>query len=447
MKRIFTFAIIGILCISMFVMLIPKARGQETAVSFSFQGNFSGSITNGVFSITSGTVSVGSNMYSVINTPPSDYPSSQSFNQFLTATSGDLDAGCISLTNNYVMGLAALYTQTDSASLSVSFGGGSGFSGTTAITIGFDGPLLTCIIASGNLQVSGSTFTLSASTSGTEPVQSSTSVSVSPNPVYAASPVTCTATVSVSNPTGTITWSTSSSTGTFSSTQTTLTSGTSTTTYTDTSPGTVSITATYSGDSVNSPSSGETGLTISLTPKTQPIEILDYVPITITNAQNSPMPAPFQQIVHVNSAAYSQLEAPNLQNIEFFDSSGNIIPSWFESGNSNSATDTIYWLLLANGIPAHSSVTVYMGFASQTVNLLNPQTTGEAPQLSPIYGQYDDGAHVFNFYDNFAGSSLSNKWNANLGTGSYQVNNGLTINFGGGYLVSSTTFGPGTKCC
>ena len=72
----------------------------------------------------------------------------------------------------------------------------------------------------------------------------------------------------------------------------------------------------------------------------QPPSVLQYVPITITNAQNSPTQSPFQQMINVNSAAYSQYEASNLQNIEFFDSSGNIISSWLESGNSASSTTT-----------------------------------------------------------------------------------------------------------
>ena len=99
---------------------------------------------------------------------------------------------------------------------------------------------------------------------------SSVSVSCSPNPASAGSVVTCTATVSGSNPIGTVTWSTNSSTGSFSSNVASgisipapLISGTSTVTYTDTSPGTVTITATYNGDTNNAPSSGTAPLTMS----------------------------------------------------------------------------------------------------------------------------------------------------------------------------------------
>ncbi|MBE5729864.1 hypothetical protein IHI26_00805, partial [Candidatus Parvarchaeota archaeon] len=129
-----------------------------------------------------------------------------------------------------------------------------------------------------------------------------------------------------------------------------------------------------------------------------------YVPITITNSQGSATPSPFQQEVVVDSADYQNYEASNLQNVEFLYSNGQIIPSWLESGASSSSTQTIYWLKLASSIPAGSSITIYMEFAPKTTNLFNGNTIGEAPQLSPTYGEYDDGVDVFNGYWNFAGT-------------------------------------------
>jgi hypothetical protein len=94
--------------------------------------------------------------------------------------------------------------------------------------------------------------------------QSQTLVSCSPNSVPAGSPVTCTATVSGVNVTGTVTWSTSSNgTGSFSQTVCTLSSsGNCSTTYADTNTAYATITASYSGDSNNLPSSGSTTLTV-----------------------------------------------------------------------------------------------------------------------------------------------------------------------------------------
>src|SRR5579875_3900990 len=42
--------------------------------------------------------------------------------------------------------------------------------------------------------------------------------------------------------------------------------------------------------------------------------------------------------------------------------------------------------------------------------------------------QYDNGINVFQFYDNFAGTSLSSKWSSfGYGAPTLTVNNGLTI--------------------
>ncbi len=164
-----------------------------------------------------------------------------------------------------------------------------------------------------------------------------------------------------------------------------------------------------------------------------PAGIVHLIPITLTNAQSVVAPAMFQQMITVDSILYSSYESSYLQNIEFFDSCGAIIPSWLESGNSNSSTNTIYWLKLANGISANSKVTIYMGFADPTTNLFNNQSTGEAPQLSSIYGQYDNGRYVFNYYDNFASSSSG--WSASAGV-MPSVSDCITVNFSqNGYLV------------
>jgi hypothetical protein len=134
-------------------------------------------------------------------------------------------------------------------------------------------------------------------------------------------------------------------------------------------------------------------------------------------------------MVQVDSVTYSSYESSNLQNVEFFDSTGTVIPSWLESGASSSSTSTIYWLKISNGIPAESNITVYMGFASPTTNLFNTLTTGEGPKLSPSYGQYDDGSNVFAYYWNFAGTSLPSGWAFAQGTsmGGYSVDNGASF--------------------
>ena len=181
---------------------------------------------------------------------------------------------------------------------------------------------------------------------------------------------------------------------------------------------------------------------INIGPKT-PAGIVAYVPITITNSQSSNTPSNFQQMVTVASASYSSYEASNLQNIEFFYANGLIVNSWLESGNSNSATSTVYWLNIGPQIPASNSLTVYMGFAPVSSNLFNAVTTGEAPQLSSSYAEYDDGTDVFNNYWNFAGTSLPSGW-TNHGI-TYVVNNGITASStaASGYISYGTALSPG----
>jgi len=59
---------------------------------------------------------------------------------------------------------------------------------------------------------------------------------------------------------------------------------------------------------------------------------------------------------------------------------------------------------------------------------------GEAPTLSATYGQYDNGANVFSFYDNFAGTTgpSSTNWStASYGSGAtFSTNNMLIITCG-----------------
>ncbi|MFP3278668.1 MAG: hypothetical protein RXO43_03895, partial [Candidatus Micrarchaeota archaeon] len=110
------------------------------------------------------------------------------------------------------------------------------------------------------------------------------------------------------------------------------------------------------------------------------------------------------------------------------------------------------WVNLPNGIPASSSLTIYLGFASKTTNLLSNSGTsgiGEAPQLSSTYGQYDDGAKVFNVYLNFAGTTLPSGFiSAKSSDGTFSINNGLTMGTGTNvapsysYLVSTSLYPP-----
>ncbi len=109
-------------------------------------------------------------------------------------------------------------------------------------------------------------------------------------------------------------------------------------------------------------------------------------------------------------------------NFEYFYQNGTIIPAWIES---NSSGKLVTWVKIGNTITSF-----YLGFALNSTNLLSGSGTsgiGEAPQLSPTYAKYDDGSSLFNFYDNFAGTSLNPKWVAGVSGGTYTINNGLSL--------------------
>ncbi len=156
---------------------------------------------------------------------------------------------------------------------------------------------------------------------------------------------------------------------------------------------------------------------------------LYYVPVTLTNNQSTPTPANYTAKIAVNQSNYSSYLASDLSNVNWQDGNGNILNSWREAGTSNTGTDALYWVNLGSlTVPANGSLTIYLCFYATTQNVLNTTNTGVAPQLTSTYGQYDNGINVFQFYDNFAGTSLSSKWSSfGYGAPTLTVNNGLTI--------------------
>jgi hypothetical protein len=155
-------------------------------------------------------------------------------------------------------------------------------------------------------------------------------------------------------------------------------------------------------------------------PSQQPI-------IGITNSQNIPIPAGLQvmwQAPISSLQSYFSQYGINLNNdlsnmrILY---NGQYVPAWIESINNDIAT---IWMKMPVSIPANSSIALSLN-AGPSFNF-DGVYWGEAPQLSPTYGQYDNGASVFNNYWNFAGTSLPNDWSATSSfTGS--VNNGITL--------------------
>ena len=104
------------------------------------------------------------------------------------------------------------------------------------------------------------------------------------------------------------------------------------------------------------------------------------------------------------------------------------------SGNGNNGVGTgitmsnsTVWLKFNGGLPA-GTTSVYMHFLQTQDQALNIQNIGEAPQLSGTYGEYDDGANVFNVYSDFAGTSLPSSFTSYNGSNAYfSVNNCLQL--------------------
>ncbi|MDE1865865.1 MAG: hypothetical protein KGH94_04485 [Candidatus Micrarchaeota archaeon] len=145
-------------------------------------------------------------------------------------------------------------------------------------------------------------------------------------------------------------------------------------------------------------------------PPCPPGSVQYYLCLSITNSQMSATPAPFQQEITFNPQTYSPYESGDLGNIRFYQG-GSAIASWCESGCSSTSTSAIFWVNLPSGIGANSMVTVQMAFLTKGSEYSG--SAGEAPQLSPTFGQYDNGASVFTNYWNdnqLSPSSLPSNW-------------------------------------
>lgn len=217
-----------------------------------------------------------------------------------------------------------------------------------------------------------------------------------------------------------------------------------------TNPLTAAITST-STTSSSSSSSSSTPSTIvsstSTTPSTTTTTIgsISYVQITLTNNQGTSTASPFQQLIVVDSAAYSSYINSNWNNVDFTTGpggTGSTLQAWVETNASNGSPSTRVWVSLPSGIAGSSTATIYMNFMPNPV-LSASGPTGESSNLSATYGQYDNGALVFPFYDNFAGSGLDSKWQS-IGPTLASQNNRLILTGPNAAVVSTNPVAAGT---
>ena len=160
----------------------------------------------------------------------------------------------------------------------------------------------------------------------------------------------------------------------------------------------------------------------------------EVYPILISNTQNIPTPSPFQQDIAIcngtlnigssfayinNLTLFNQID-PNGQNVYFVNSSGNILYSWYEGQLTyNGVTCDVWWVNISNGIPANSNVTIYMNIGPNSANYYSQYYpyVGEAPYLSSIYAQYDNGQDVFIAYGYF--NNTLDGWSGYIYQGSF----------------------------
>ena len=188
----------------------------------------------------------------------------------------------------------------------------------------------------------------------------------------------------------------------------------------------VSTTTTTSITSTSTTSSTTTAATTTIPPTGSNVNI------EIVNNQSLATPSSFQQMVLFNPQNVSQGSlAPDLGNIRFYQGQQELY-SWCESGCSSGSNDAMFWVKLPDAINAHSNLTLNITFQSNNTEY-DDVYAGEEPQLSSVYGQYDNGADVFSEYWDFAGPGLPTSWlTGGGGSGAVNVNDGINVSVASG---------------
>ena len=144
---------------------------------------------------------------------------------------------------------------------------------------------------------------------------------------------------------------------------------------------------------------------------------------------------------------FSSYESPNLGNIRFYDSAKELY-SWCETNCASSSTsNVIFWVVMDRSIAPSGSASLSMYFLPNSIGY-DSLYAGESPLQSNTYAQYDNGQNVFNFYSNFAGSTLNSTSWSSCSSSFCKVSNGVTVTppAGGPFITnlnSESSFGAG----
>ena len=152
-----------------------------------------------------------------------------------------------------------------------------------------------------------------------------------------------------------------------------------------------------------------------------------YVPISVANNNGiGAAPAHFQEEITFDPQEYALMERPDLGNLRFYYGSREL-NSWCESGCTSTSSNVIFWVRMPVAVPPGKNRTIAMYFLPFTATYTGIYA-GEAPQLSPTYGEYDNGASVFSEYWNFRGTSMPAGFSVIEPAGSsITVDDGLTV--------------------
>jgi len=161
-------------------------------------------------------------------------------------------------------------------------------------------------------------------------------------------------------------------------------------------------------------------------------------PITLTNSQSAPTPAPFQQMIQ------APITYPN--GVRFWSPTDGWLYAWLESISNGVGT---IWVKIPSSIPAGGTYQLYM--IQDSTLPMDGVYWGEAPQLSSTYGQYDNGQYVFTLYSNFYDTLAGYSAHANAGnfvpTPTTSPYNGVELMNNscdsGAYILSPNTITPG----
>ncbi len=139
-------------------------------------------------------------------------------------------------------------------------------------------------------------------------------------------------------------------------------------------------------------------------PVTKPPTTTTTVPtyaISVQNSQSDPTPSSFQLLLPLNlQGVLSSASVSSLLSLLFCSDQQCTSPlyAWIENYNSDLSTVNV-WVLLPDGIPASSTITIYMQINGKN----NYPYTG----INAYYStDYDNGVQVFDAYLNAMGSSI-----------------------------------------